>query len=112
MSSRDSRPAGDLQRVFPRPRLRSLARGLAFERGEDYANGGRVTRLHLTPSTAEADVQGSALYHVRLWMEDGEPRFACSCPVGADGQFCKHAGCARAGSHRAQRPRKGNRDRR
>lgn len=91
MSSTASGPAGDLEWVLSSSRLRSLAGRLAFERGEDYANDGRVTRLHVMPSAAEAVVQGSALYRVRLWTEDGEPRSACSCPVGTDGHFCKHA---------------------
>ena len=36
-------------------------------------------------------MRGSATYKVQLWMNDGELEFACSCPVGPDGMFCKHA---------------------
>ena len=36
-------------------------------------------------------VRGTAPYRVQLWCEDGKPRFSCTCPVGAEGSFCKHA---------------------
>ncbi len=49
-----------------------------------------MTRLRVTKTSAEATVRGSAPYKVRLGVEDGEPVFSCSCPVGADGSFCKH----------------------
>ena len=49
-----------------------------------------MTTLRVTEPSAEAAVRGSAPYTVRLVVEDGEPVFSCSCPVGADGSFCKH----------------------
>jgi uncharacterized Zn finger protein len=52
---------------------------------------GTVTKLRVTGTSAEATVRGSAPYKVRLGVEDGEPVFSCTCPVGADGSFCKHA---------------------
>ena len=84
------RVLGDLGEVFNRRRVRSLAGPRSFERGEDYARSGTVTKLRVTGATAEATVRGSAPYTVRLGVEDGEPVFSCSCPVGADGSFCKH----------------------
>ena len=50
-----------------------------------------MTKLRVTGTSAEATVRGSAPYKVRLGVEDGEPVFSCTCPVGADGSFCKHA---------------------
>jgi uncharacterized Zn finger protein len=35
-------------------------------------------------------VQGTHRYRVELWVEDGELRGRCSCPMGAGGFFCKH----------------------
>jgi len=52
---------------------------------------GTVTKLRVTGTSAEATVRGSAPYKVRLGAEDGEPAFSCTCPVGAEGSFCKHA---------------------
>ncbi|MHB1553954.1 MAG: SWIM zinc finger family protein [Acidimicrobiales bacterium] len=90
-SASPRRVPGDLGEVFNRRRVRSLAGPRSFERGEDYARSGTVTKLRVTATSAEATVRGSAPYEVRLGVEDGEPVFSCTCPVGADGSFCKHA---------------------
>lgn len=37
-----------------------------------------------------ATVHGSESYSAQLRVESGQLRFACSCPVGAEGEFCKH----------------------
>ena len=29
-------------------------------------------------------------YIVELWIEEGEPRWSCTCPAAEDGSFCKH----------------------
>ncbi|MHB1823564.1 MAG: SWIM zinc finger family protein [Acidimicrobiales bacterium] len=50
-----------------------------------------MTKLRVTATSAEATVRGSAPYKVRLGVEDGEPAFSCTCPVGAEESFCKHA---------------------
>ncbi len=50
-----------------------------------------MTKLRVTGASAEATVRGSTLYKVHLRVEDGEPAFFCTCPVGAEGTFCKHA---------------------
>ena len=90
-SASPRRIPGDLGEVFNRRRVRSLAGPRSFERGEDYARSGTVTKLRVTATSAEATVRGSAPYKVDLGVEDGEPVFSCTCPVGADGSFCKHA---------------------
>ena len=90
-SASPRRVPGDLGEVFNRRRVRSLAGPRSFERGEDYARGGAVTKLRVTATSAEAAVRGSAPYTVHLGVEDGEPAFSCTCPVGAEGSFCKHA---------------------
>ena len=80
----------DLRRVFAPCAVRTLAGGRSFDRGELYAASGRVRKLTVTATSVQATVQGTAPYRVRLWVEDSKPAFACSCPVGADGAFCKH----------------------
>ena len=49
-----------------------------------------MTKLRVSETSAEATVRGSASYRARLGVEDGEPVFSCSCPVGTAGSFCKH----------------------
>ena len=90
-SASSRRVPGELGEVFNRRRVRSLAGPRSFERGEDYARSGTVTKLRVTGASAEATVRGSAPYKVHLGVDDGEPAFSCTCPVGAEGSFCKHA---------------------
>jgi uncharacterized Zn finger protein len=39
---------------------------------------------------ATAVVRGTVPYETALWVADGELTWSCSCPVGDDGDFCKH----------------------
>jgi uncharacterized Zn finger protein len=80
----------DLRSSFGPEALRRLAWGRSFERGEGYAAEGRVRRLEIGGDQLSATVRGMHTYRVRLWLEDGEPRFSCTCPVAGDGLFCKH----------------------
>ena len=70
--------------------LRQLAGGRFFERGEDYFAGGQVRTLAEHAGTIRAKVRGTRVYRVKLWVEDGEFDFSCTCPVGVGGAFCKH----------------------
>jgi len=80
----------DFHRVFGPDALRALAWGRSFERGAAYAAGGRVKRLKAGDREASATVRGARAYQVRLWLANGTPQFSCTCPVAADGLFCKH----------------------
>lgn len=79
-----------LQTVFGPSALRLLAKGRSFERGVAYAADGRVKRLKVGDEEAAATVRGTRAYQVRLWLAGGAPAFSCTCPVAADGLFCKH----------------------
>ncbi|MBS1862263.1 MAG: hypothetical protein JSS68_11195 [Actinobacteria bacterium] len=70
--------------------LHRLAGGRSYERGLDYAAAGQVSRLTRGEASVEAGVQGTHSYRVELWVEDGELRGRCDCPMGAGGAFCKH----------------------
>jgi uncharacterized Zn finger protein len=70
--------------------LRNLADGRAFSRGEDYAIAGRVRDLVERDGAITATVRGTRRYRVRLWEENGDLAFQCTCPVGDEGEFCKH----------------------
>ena len=79
-----------LQTAFAPSALRALATGRSFERGVAYAAEGRVKRLKFGDKEAAATVRGTRVYEVRLWLTGGAPDFSCTCPVAADGLFCKH----------------------
>lgn len=82
--------ASNLESVLDRRSLRRMAGARSFERGEEYFADGQVGALVEHQGTIVAKVQGTRLYRVRLWCESGELGFMCTCPVGADGAFCKH----------------------
>jgi len=71
-----------------------LAGETYFERGEGYHRGGHVLDLVEHAGVVVAKVAGTADYRVRLWVEDGL-NYSCNCPLGLDGEFCKH--CVAAG---------------
>jgi uncharacterized Zn finger protein len=66
-----------------------LAGQTYFDRGEDYHRGGHVYDLVEHAGIVVAKVAGTADYRVRLWVEDGLAH-SCDCPLGLDGEFCKH----------------------
>ncbi len=70
--------------------LRRLAGATSFHRGEEYAAGGRVQGLVESEDSIAGQVRGTRRYDVRLWVDAGSLEYACTCPIGADGAFCKH----------------------
>ena len=69
--------------------LSALRRSQTFERGTTYAQDGRVLPIDESDGVS-AIVQGTRQYTARIWEERGRLSFECSCPVGRDGDFCKH----------------------
>src|SRR4030067_63530 len=82
--------ASNLETVLDRRALRRMAGARSFERGEEYFTDGQVGALVEHQGTIAAKGQGTRPYRVKLWVENGEMGFSCTCPVGADGAFCKH----------------------
>ncbi|WP_164928981.1 SWIM zinc finger family protein [Gloeobacter violaceus] len=70
--------------------LSEIAGSRTFARGREYCRSGRVHSLIEREGRLRAVVEGAQLYQVQLWAEDGELAYACDCPVGSDGIFCKH----------------------
>ncbi|HVY70060.1 MAG TPA: SWIM zinc finger family protein [Verrucomicrobiae bacterium] len=87
--------ASAFKTVLTHDALRQLAGARFFERGEDYFASGQVISLVEHGGKLTATVQGSEDYRVRLSIRDGALDYDCSCPMGADGAFCKH--CVAAG---------------
>ena len=70
--------------------LRELAGPAAFKRGKDYAAAGRVVSLAEDRGRIAAEVQGTQTYYVEVRIRRGSLAYACTCPVGEDGECCKH----------------------
>ncbi|MBF0613005.1 MAG: SWIM zinc finger family protein, partial [Magnetococcales bacterium] len=70
--------------------LRRLAGTQSFTRGHAYFTRGQVRSLLEEGETIIARVYGTREYRVRLEVEDGALKYVCTCPVGDDGDFCKH----------------------
>jgi len=70
--------------------LRRMAGDQSFARGEDYFAGGRVRDVSVDGGSLEAFVVGTRKYRVQIWLEGGAIQHSCTCPMGEDGNFCKH----------------------
>jgi uncharacterized Zn finger protein len=70
--------------------LLTLAGPRSFARGTAYHRDGRVELADVGGERASAVVRGSLPYDVVLSVADNELAWSCSCPVGEDGDFCKH----------------------
>jgi uncharacterized Zn finger protein len=84
------KPENPLSRILTPGALRELADRRSFERGEEYFESGQVQEVKLTKNGLDGAVLGNHLYAVRLWAEGRRLRFSCTCPVGDEGEFCKH----------------------
>ena len=79
-----------LARVLDRRTLRRMAGTRSFGRGEEYFASGRVGALAEHEGQLTAKVRGTREYLVKLWADGDEVGYSCTCPIGADGAFCKH----------------------
>ena len=101
--------SASLEEVLDRRTLRRIAGARSFARGEDYFASGQVGTVSENNGTIVAKVHGTRTYRVKLWIENGELEYSCTCPVGADGAFCKHGvatGLSRLDGRQAEIPGK------
>ena len=70
--------------------LKRLATTRSFARGEAYFKDGRVHGLAANEGTCTAIVSGQDEYCVTLGSTGGEINYSCDCPIGLEGEFCKH----------------------
>ena len=82
----------DLKKIITRKALREEAGTTYFGRGLDYFQSGCVKKLEVHGNRIEGSVRGSRLYHCSIECDiDTDSLFGeCSCPLGDDGEFCKH----------------------
>lgn len=90
MARADGLRKDSLTGFLDRPLLRRLAGARAYARGEDYFEGGQVGAVAEHDGKITAKVQGTRTYRVALRRDGDEADYACTCPVGRDGMFCKH----------------------
>jgi uncharacterized Zn finger protein len=79
-----------LQPFLDRRNLRRMAGARSFERGEDYFVNRRVVAIAEHNGAITANVRGTRPYQVKLWVEKESLEYSCTCPMGTDGEFCKH----------------------
>ncbi len=70
--------------------LKRMANDRSFARGEAYFKDRRVHSLATYEGTATAIVSGQEDYCVTLRPTQREIEYSCDCPIGLDGEFCKH----------------------
>jgi uncharacterized Zn finger protein len=73
---------------FTEDDLHEAAGGASYQRGRDYVDA--VVDVAPTALGVRATVRGSDCYEVWLGRDADRLVAECSCPFGADGNFCKH----------------------
>ena len=76
--------------VLHQETIERLADGRALQRGKAYADRGHVKELDKSAARLRGLVQGTVLYDVSIWVKGEGLGYSCSCPAGAEGDFCKH----------------------
>ncbi len=82
--------AGGLGEVITDAWLRRYAGDRYYERGLGYFRGGRVTALEQSGDSIHCVVMGTQEYEVRLTKKARTLDHRCECPLGSEGDFCKH----------------------
>jgi uncharacterized Zn finger protein len=78
-------------RLITQASLAKLAGERSFARGLAYFESGAVLDLVQTRDAVKARVVGSDEYRVVLRPGGGRLEWSCTCPLGEEGAFCKHA---------------------
>lgn len=81
-------PQGSMR--LTRAALRKTAGPVYFARGEEYFDFGAVSSVRERDGMISATVFGSYPYKTSLLIRDGMLDGHCTCPLGQDGEFCKH----------------------
>ena len=82
--------AANLKQTITDVLLRRMAGEQSYRRGVDYFDHGHVESLEEDGPGVEASVRGTQDYLVTLALDEGVLDYACDCPIGSEGTFCKH----------------------
>jgi uncharacterized Zn finger protein len=70
--------------------VEKLASGRVLARGKTYAKNGKVKSVARRGGRIVGVVLGGASYEVIFWAKGDGLGYVCTCPAGAEGDFCKH----------------------
>lgn len=76
--------------ALTKARLEEWAGERYFARGAAYFGSGAVVQLRCDDLGIWARVLGTQPYAVRFWRNARKPGWGCTCPLGTEGEFCKH----------------------
>lgn len=81
-----------LEKQLTKQTLLEYAGEVIYARGEDYFHAAAVDGLHMFNGRIIADVAGSGFNNYNVAISAGRKCFnyQCSCPMGEDGDLCKH----------------------
>lgn len=81
----------NLASLVTETKMAKLAGERSYARGLAYFRNGAVVDLVRMRNALKARVQGSEEYRVSLRAAGRSLEWSCSCPLGEEGEFCKHA---------------------
>ncbi|HSJ99865.1 MAG TPA: hypothetical protein VK932_01445 [Kofleriaceae bacterium] len=85
---------GGIANILHRETIAVLVGAKVFERGEACFAEGRVLRVEAgrgeLRGSVRPEMRGRPVYAVRIWMREEGLAYECTCPMGAQRQFCKH----------------------
>ena len=99
-------PESSLRKALSLRAVKELADDGSFSRGEEYQADGQVESITEHGDMIVAEVSGTRDYRIKLWAKGGRLDYSCNCPVGAEGDFCKHcvAACLEWLAHPREEP--------
>ena len=81
--------------VLHRETIEALVGARTFERGDRCFRAKRVLQVAVDAGQLRGKVRpsesGRADYDVHVWTKEDGIAYRCTCPVGEEGRFCKHA---------------------
>ena len=81
--------------VLHRETIEALVGARTFERGDRCFRAKRVLTVSVDTGQLRGKVRpsesGRADYDVHVWTKEDGIAYRCTCPVGEEGRFCKHA---------------------
>jgi uncharacterized Zn finger protein len=86
---------GGIANILHRDTIAAIVGSKVFDRGEACFSSGRVLRVEAARGelrgSVRPELRGRALYAVRIWVREEGLAYECTCPMGVQRQFCKHA---------------------